>query len=270
MKQYLDLLQNVLDTGTWSKNRTGVETLGISGAMMKFDHSSGFPIITTKKVAFNQVKGELIAFMRGYTDIRQFHELGVTVWDANLDAEYWVNKRAHPHDLGKIYGKQWRDFGGVDQFNKLIDSIIQDPTSRRLLVNAWNPTELDQMALPPCHVMWQVIIKDDKLDLLMYQRSCDLFLGVPFNISSYCLLQALLAKVLGYKPGTFTHFLADAHIYKPHIELVEEQLKREPLSLPHLELNFPYLIASPAMVLPDWIKLNNYQSHAALKAEMMV
>lgn len=270
MKQYLDLVREVLETGTMEKTRTGVDALSIDGAMMKFNHQSGFPIVTTKRVDFTQVKGELIAFMRGYTDIRDFHKLGVKIWDANLDADYWVSKRKDEYDLGKIYGYQWRNFNGVDQFNKLIDNIIQNPINRRLLVSAWNPAQLDQMALPPCHVSFQVIIKGDYLHLLMYQRSCDLFLGVPFNISSYCLLQALLAKTLGYKPGNFTHFLADVHIYEPHIELMKQQLEREPKNLPQLQLNFPHLIATPAVVEPDWIGLANYNHHPAIKAEMMV
>ena len=268
MKQYLDLLQKIKDEGIWTENRTGIRTKSMNGEIMKFDHADGFPILTTKKMAFQSIVGELLAFLSGSTDVRTFRDLGCNVWNANLDAPEWVAKRKDEFDLGCIYGKQWRDFSGVDQIKNLIDQIKNNPTSRRLIVSAWNPEELDDMCLPPCHVLFQVIIRENKfLDLLMFQRSADFFLGVPYNITSYALLQCILAKLTGYTPGIFTHFLGDLHIYENHMEQVETQLSRPPRALPFLIINPFDNIEN--LTLEDF-NLFCYDPWPAIKAPMAV
>lgn len=289
MKQYLDLLQNVLDNGIWQSNRTGIDTLTIPGAMLKFDLRDGFPAVTTKRLAFNQVKGELIGFLRGYTDAAQFRELGCTIWDQNANEnEAWLNNpnRQGHGDLGRIYGAQWRDFdgghpdfGGVDQIANALHTLRTDPHSRRILVSAWNPNQLDEMALPPCHVLFQLLPHVDSkvLHMTMYQRSCDLFLGIPFNIASYALLLELFAAWSGYAAGTLTMFMADTHIYVNHIDQVKEQLTRDPLPLPELVIDISPFEATTLdaetlinKIHPDDIFLDQYQSHPAISAPMAV
>lgn len=290
MKQYLELLQTVLDTGIRQSNRTGIDTLTIPGAMLKFDLRDGFPAVTTKKLAFNQVKGELIGFLRGATSAAQFRELGCTIWDQNANEnEAWLNNPARTghDDLGRIYGANWRDFTGVeidgspvsiDQIANALQTLRTDPHSRRILVSAWNPAELAEMALPPCHVMFQLLPHVDAkvLHMTMYQRSCDLFLGIPFNIASYALLLELFAAWSGYEAGTLTMFMADTHIYVNHIDQVKEQLRRDPLPLPLLAVVYPiavqdrtadYLINS---LNPDDIELIGYHHHPAISAPMAV
>ena len=297
MKNYQALLQDILDNGIRQGNRTGVDTLTLPGAMLKFDLRDGFPAVTTKKLAFNQVKGELIGFLRGSTSLAEFQALGCMVWDANQQSSAWQKSdamqcRADSDDyLGRIYGKQWRQWQGhepvtpgmgecinVDQIAVALDTVRNNPQSRRIIVNAWNPAELDQACLPPCHVLFQLLphVESKVLHMTMYQRSCDMFLGVPFNIASYALLLELFAAWTGYTAGTLTMFLADAHIYVNHIDQVKEQLWREPMALPKLKLHLhpapearplEYLLSTLA---PSNIELIDYQSHAAIKAPMAV
>ena len=287
MQQYLNLLQQVLNEGTWQSNRTGIATKRIDGAMLQFDMAKGFPAMTTKKLAFNAVKGELIGFIRGVTNAAQFRQLGCKVWDQNANEnEQWLSSpyRDGQDDLGRIYGAQWRDWSFVgyndspcyiDQLATLIDTIKKDPTNRRMLVTAWNPGELKRMALPPCHLLFQVLIdvSSNRLSLCMYQRSCDMFLGIPFNIASYALLLHILAKATGYLPGRLTMFLADVHIYENHIYQVELQLTRKPIALPQLFItpNGHYSgMEYVSKLEPDHISLLGYRSHPAIKAEMAV
>lgn len=267
MRQYLDLLQEVAEFGEWSGNRTGVRTKGLFGKMIQHDLSDGFPLLTTKKMAWNQIKGELLSFIAGDTDVRKFRERGCTIWDANLDAEWWKAKRESEYDLGLIYGFQWRSFNGVDQLKELVETIKKDPSSRRLIVSAWNPNQIEFMCLPPCHVMFQVRITGDYLNLAWYQRSCDLFLGVPFNIASYALLTHILAEMTGYLPGTVTGFLGDVHIYENHLDQVDMQLSRNELNLPSLHLSD---ITTLDRLDNATIDLVNYECHPAIKAEMAV
>lgn len=289
MKQYHDLLQDILDNGVRQANRTGIDTITIPGAMLKFDLRDGFPAVTTKKLAFGAVKGELIGFLRGCDNVADFQALGCNVWNLNAFAPGWVENDAceHPGHLGRIYGVQWRSYSGVendgayfevDQIAVALDTLRNNPESRRILVNAWNPAELDQAALPPCHVLFQLLphVESKVLHMTMYQRSADTFLGVPFNIASYALLLELFAAWSGYKAGTLTMFLADAHIYVNHIDQVNEQLSREPMPLPRLALTLPsnsYKLPLEDLLRylePDDIWLEEYQSHSAIKADMAV
>jgi thymidylate synthase len=294
MKQYLNLLQDILDNGVRQGNRTGIDTLSLPGAMLKFDLRDGFPAVTTKKLAFKQVVGELIGFLRGVTSAADFRALGCTVWDqnANENAAWLTNlARRGEDDLGRVYGAQWRrwtaharcgdDFvieNYIDQIAVALDTLRYNPYSRRIIVNAWNAAELDQAALPPCHVLFQLLphVESKVLHMTMYQRSCDMFLGVPFNIASYALLIELFAAWSGYTAGTLTMFLADAHIYVNHIEQVKEQLTREPLPLPRLLLDIPERAVDMELesllrhLEPRRIALLDYQSHPAIKAPMAV
>lgn len=320
MKQYHDLLQKVLDEGILQNNRTGIPCYSIVGEMLSFDMKDGFPAITTKKLAFNQVKGELLGFIRGCTNVKDFQALGCSVWDLNAGADYWLNNPANigNGDLGVIYGSQWRkwedvrtvwdfeeakylsdkgyrqdnysfeegddspDFerwtmiGYVDQLANALHEVINNPTSRRIKVEAWNPAKLDQMALPPCHTGFQLYVdtKNKELSMTMNQRSCDLFLGIPFNIASYALLLHLIAGATEYKPRHLKMFLTDVHIYENHVEQVKEQLKRSEFSLPKLGFN-KYdksisMIEYLETLEPDDIWLEGYQSHPAIKAPMAV
>lgn len=296
MKQYLDLLQNVLDNGTRQKNRTGIDTIMIPGAMLKFDLRDGFPAITTKKLAYRSVVGELIGFLRGCDTVKEFNDLGCKVWDANATAPIWLNNPNY-HDvvhfdeddntvssgyLGRIYGVQWRKWNcnqipgkhtTLDQIETLLHQIRENPTSRRLIVTAWRPDELDQMALPPCHYSFQVIIEQESnvMHLLWNQRSCDLFLGIPFNIASYATLLSILAKITGYIPGTLTGFLADVHIYENHIDQVKEQLSRTPLTLCQLSISDRIKVGHYVNdINPFDISLVDYNSHPAIKAIMAI
>lgn len=299
MKQYLDLLTRVLTTGKLHENRTGVPTLRVTGAMLSFDMANGFPAMTTKSLAFRQVVGELLGFIQGYENAKDFRNLGCTIWDANANENVtWLNNpnRKGVDDLGRIYGAQWRYYRGmnrdltyrsVDQLKVAIHEILANPTSRRIIVNAWNPIELDQMALPPCHVLHQYHVDSDTggLSITMYQRSCDLFLGVPFNIASYALLLHLIAQVTGLRADNLTMFLADAHIYTNHFEQATTQLQRAPLRLPTLGLRAGRLgvddnstianrvaraLRQLEQLLPEDIDLLHYNYYPAIKAPMAV
>lgn len=233
MKPYLTLLQHVLEHGRPKKDRTGTGTLSVFGHQMRFDLQAGFPLVTTKKVHMKSVVYELLWFLRGDTNVRYLNEHGVSIWDAWADAQ---------GDLGPIYGRQWRGWpapGGrhIDQIQRVVDGIRTDPDSRRLLVSAWNVSELETMALAPCHALFQFYVVDGRLSCQLYQRSADLFLGVPFNIASYALLTMMLAQTTGLAPGEFVHTFGDAHIYQTHLEQVRLQLTREPRPLPTVRLN---------------------------------
>lgn len=292
MKQYLDLLRTVLEQGTRQANRTGVDTLFIPGAMMQFDLGHGFPIVTTKRLNFDACKGEMLGHLRGYSSADKFRELGCNVWDANANKnKEWLespHRKCHD-DLGRIYGVQWRRWrsmdadegywnGYVDQVKEAVTAIMTNPTSRRIIINAWCPDEMAQMALPPCHVLYQFLVNVERqeLNLCMYQRSCDMFLGVPFNISGAALLLSLVARATGYVPRMFTHFLADAHIYVNHVSQVEEQLGRTSHALPMLSLDVP-VCSTPQQALevltqvrPADIELHGYMHEPSIKAEMAV
>ena len=273
---YLDVLKQIMETGADRDDRTGTGTRALFGLQMRFNMKDGFPAITTKKLAFKAVKSELLWFLEGSTDDNRLKELNgseKTIWTANAEADYWTPKAAFPGDLGRVYAAQWRkwrkpDGTEVDQIAEVIEDIKKDPNSRRLIVTAWNPGELDQMALPPCHMFFQFFVADGKLSLLMHQRSCDMFLGVPFNIASYSLLLHMVAQVTGLKAHEFIHSLGDAHIYKNHFEAVEEQLSRTPLPSPTLSLN-PEVKTIDGFSMDD-IELIGYESHPAIKATMAV
>ena len=276
MKTYLDALHNVLNNGTVREDRTGVGTIGLFGMQQRYDLSAGFPAVTTKKLAFKACLGELLWFLEGSSDERRLAEIthgtrkGVTtIWTANALSPYWKPKAKFEGDLGRVYGVQWRDFGGVDQVQELVNGIKRDPYGRRHILSAWNPGELDQMALPPCHCFAQFYVSaDGKLSCQMYQRSCDMFLGVPFNIASYSLLTHMISQVCGLEAGEFVHVLGDAHIYLNHVEQVKEQLGREPLPLPTLWIN-PDVKDLFKFTMADF-KLENYTSYDSIKAPMAV
>lgn len=286
VKQYLDLLRQVLENGRWSNNRTGIPTLQISGAMLQFDLRKGFPAVTTKKLAFNAVKGELIGFIRGYDNAAAFRKLGCNVWDQNANEnKTWLESpyRKCTDDLGRIYGRQWRAWDShgrhpIDQLKRAVETIQADPTSRRIIVNAWNPGELDQMALPPCHMLFQLLPNPETntLSMCMYQRSCDMFLGVPFNIASYALLLEMISAVTGYDAGELTMFMADVHIYQNHIDQVKLQLTRDPQPLPELSIlpQFFERSSTPMGRLekaePSDFNLLGYNHNEPIKAEMAV
>ena len=273
---YLDVLKQIMEKGVDRDDRTGTGTRALFGLQMRFNMEDGFPAVTTKKLAFKAVKSELLWFLEGSTDDNRLKELNgseKTIWTANAEADYWTPKAAFPGDLGRVYAAQWRkwrkpDGTEVDQIAEVIEDIKKDPNSRRLIVTAWNPGELDQMALPPCHMFFQFFVADGKLSLLMHQRSCDMFLGVPFNIASYSLLLHMVAQVTGLKAHEFIHSLGDAHIYKNHFEAVEEQLSRTPLPSPTLSLN-PEVKTIDGFSMDD-IELIGYESHPAIKAAMAV
>ncbi|MBU1292581.1 thymidylate synthase [Patescibacteria group bacterium] len=273
---YLDLLKQIMDTGVDRSDRTGTGTRALFGLQMKFNMQDGFPALTTKKLAFKAVKSELLWFLEGSGDENRLKELNSserTIWSANAQADYWTPKAKFPGDLGRVYGVQWRhwkrpDGSEVDQIADLIEQIKKDPYSRRLILTAWNPGELEQMALPPCHMFSQFFVADGKLSLLMHQRSCDMFLGVPFNIASYSLLLHMVAQATGLVAHEFIHSLGDAHIYHTHFDAVQEQLTRTPYAFPTLSLN-PEVKDITGFTMKD-IKLVGYESHPTIKAEMAV
>jgi thymidylate synthase len=233
VEQYLDLCRHILDNGTEKGDRTGTGTISVFGYQMRFDLQKGFPLVTTKKLHMKSIIHELLWFLKGDTNVKYLQDNGVRIWNE------WADKNG---DLGPVYGKQWRswpkpDGKVVDQISDVIDQIKTNPNSRRLIVSAWNVGELEKMALPPCHLLFQFYVADGKLSCQLYQRSCDTFLGVPFNIASYALLTMMVAQVCNLKPGEFVHTLGDAHIYLNHLEQVKTQLDREPRPLPTMTLN---------------------------------
>lgn len=274
MRQYLETLKFILQHGIDKENRTGIKARALFGLVMRFNLEDGFPAITTKKLFFDSVKAELLWFISGSSDVKDLQKLGCHIWDANAKADYWLSRAKFDGDLGRIYGVQWRRWKSphtdkpIDQLKNAIEKIKNDPTDRRIIVSAWNPAELEMMALPACHMFFQFFPAGDKLSLLMYQRSCDMFLGVPFNIASYSLLLAIISQAVGLKPFEFVHILGDAHVYHNHFEQVKEQLKRKPLALPQLWLN-PEIKDIDSFKMDD-IKLVDYKHHPAIKAEMAV
>jgi len=281
MKQYLDALKYVIENGTDRKDRTGVGTRAVFGMQLRFDMKNGFPAVTTKKLPWKSVVSELLWFIEGSNDERRLAEIlhgtrdasKATIWTANAEADYWKPKAEFEGDLGRVYGVQWRRWKTpegkeIDQLANAIKMIKENPTSRRIIVTAWNPGELDKMALPPCHAFFQFFVANNNLSLQMYQRSCDMFLGVPFNIASYSLLLHMVAQVTDLKAGDFVHTLGDAHIYHNHFEQVKEQLARGPFALPNLCIN-PKIKSIDDFKMED-IKLENYESHPAIKAPMAV
>ncbi len=264
MKQYNDLLRHVMEHGVKKEDRTGTGTVSVFGYQMRFNLAEGFPLVTTKKVHTKSIIHELLWFLKGETNIKYLKDNGVSIWDEWADAN---------GNLGPVYGYQWRSWPtangeSVDQISQLIEQIKKNPDSRRLLVNAWNVGEVSKMALPPCHILFQFYVADGKLSCQLYQRSADLFLGVPFNIASYALLTHMVAQVCGLKAGEFVHTLGDAHIYSNHFEQVKLQLTREPLQLPTLELN--PLIKNIFDFKFEDIAVINYQSHPAIKGAVAV
>ena len=264
MEQYLNLLDHVLKTGTKKQDRTGTGTISVFGYQMRFDLQEGFPLLTTKKLHLKSIIHELLWFISGDTNIRYLNENGVRIWDEWADAE---------GNLGPVYGYQWRswptaDGGSIDQIKELIEGIRQTPDSRRLIVSAWNPGEIGKMALPPCHVMFQFYVAEGILSCQLYQRSCDIFIGIPFNIASYALLTMMVAQVTGLKPGEFIHTLGDAHIYLNHIEQVKLQLTREPYSLPRMIIN-PAVDDIFKFRFEDFT-LTDYIAHPHIKGEISV
>ena len=264
MRAYLDLLQHVLDHGAEKSDRTGTGTRSVFGWQMRFDLAQGFPLVTTKKLHLKSIIHELIWFLRGDTNIAYLKENGVSIWDewANADGE-----------LGPVYGKQWRawpkaDGGTVDQIGWVVDEIRRNPDSRRLIVNAWNVGELPKMALMPCHALFQFYVANGRLSCQLYQRSGDIFLGVPFNIASYALLTHMIAQVCGLQPGDFVHTLGDAHLYNNHVEQARQQLAREPKALPRLVLN-PDVRSVFDFRFED-IAVQDYAPHPAIKAPVAV
>jgi thymidylate synthase len=264
VRQYLDLMQRVLDEGVPKGDRTGTGTLSVFGHQMRFDLSVGFPLVTTKRIHLKSVVGELVWFLRGDTNVGWLHEHGVTIWDEWADAD---------GDLGPIYGYQWRSWPApdgrhIDQLDNVIDAIKANPDSRRLLVSAWNVADLPQMALAPCHAMFQFYVAGGRLSCQLYQRSADTFLGVPFNIASYALLTHLVAHVTALEPGDFVHTIGDAHLYLNHLDQARRQLGREPRPLPQLWLDPDCRQIDEFGI--DSVKVTGYDPHPGIKAPIAV
>jgi len=330
MRQYLDLVQTVFDTGSWQENRTGIRTLSMPGAMMKFDMQKGFPAVTTKKLAFKTAVGELVGFMRASRSASDFRDLGCKVWDqnANENKQWLANPyRLKEDDLGPVYGVQWRQWpayklidlngpGGerqvedaiskgyqqigiledsnsenksnkvllykaVDQLRQCLDTIMNDPNNRRIIFHGWNWAQLEEMALPPCHLLYQFLVDSSKreISLCLYIRSNDLGLGAPFNLTEGAALLSLVGRLTGYTPRWFTYFIGDAHIYENHVDMLQEQLKREPFSAPKLVISDRVPdFAKTGKYEPEWLEkvepsdftLEGYQHHAHLTAPMAV
>lgn len=308
MQQYRDLVEHVLINGVRQSNRTGIDTLKCNGYMMKFDLAEGFPLLTLKRTPFKMIVGEMLAFLRGVDNVKGFNDLGVSVWNANAEADYWTNNPACKGngDLGRIYGVQAREwlkpicsvnrsaeiigeerfnskkyfidaytgiiYEKIDQLKQIVDNLSKGIDDRRAIVTHWNPGELDQMALPPCHLLYQFGITGNKLNLSMYQRSADIGLGVPFNIAGYSWLLSVIAQITGLEAGTFTHFLHDIHIYENHIEGMKELLNREDRPLPKLVIpkGIRVLNDLETWVSPQRFKLEGYNPHEAIKLKMSV
>ena len=264
MKQYLDLMRTILEEGHYKADRTGTGTYSIFGYQMRLDLQKGFPLLTTKKLHLRSIIYELLWFLQGDTNIQYLHDHNVTIWDE------WADENG---DLGPVYGKQWRSWEApdgrvIDQITSLIEQIKRNPDSRRLLVSAWNPADVDQMALPPCHTMFQFYVSNGELSCQLYQRSADVFLGVPFNIASYALLTMMVAQVCGLKAKDFVHTFGDAHIYSNHVEQAKLQLSREPRPLPQMRIN-PAVDDIFGFQYEDFT-LENYDPHPHIKAEVAV
>jgi thymidylate synthase len=264
MRQYLDLLKHVLENGTPKSDRTGTGTLSVFGYQMRFNLQEGFPLLTTKKLHTRSIIYELLWFLKGDTNIKYLNDNKVTIWNE------WADKNG---DLGPIYGYQWRSWNAadgrtIDQISQVVESIKNNPDSRRHIVSAWNVGDLDKMALPPCHILFQFYVANGKLSCQLYQRSADIFLGVPFNIASYSLLLMMMAQVTGLQPGEFIHTLGDAHIYNNHLEQVKLQLTRQPYPLPTLRLN-PEVKSIFDFKFEDF-EIINYQAHPHIKGEISV
>ena len=301
MKQYLDLISHITDNGVFKGDRTGTGTLSVFGYQMRFDLQQGFPLVTTKKVHLKSILHELLWFIKGDTNIRYLVENGVGIWN-EWPYQSWLRQTGADHqyemhsdewkaglkefveriktdedfasqygDLGPVYGRQWRNFEGVDQLAQIIDDIKTNPDSRRLIVSAWNPKDIPVMAksgLPPCHSLFQFYVSEGKLSCQLYQRSADVFLGVPFNIASYAALTMMVAQVTGLELGDFVHSFGDAHLYTNHMDQIKEQLSREPLPLPTLKIN-PQVNNLFDFVYDDF-ELVDYQSHSAISAPVAV
>jgi thymidylate synthase len=264
MKQYHDLLRFVRDHGVRREDRTGVGTLGVFGYQMRFDLADGFPLVTTKKLHLKSIVHELLWFLSGSTNIRYLKENGVSIWDE------WANADG---DLGPVYGKQWRSWAAqdgrtIDQIAQLVERLKSDTYSRRHIVSAWNPADIGEMALPPCHCLYQFHVAEGRLSCQLYQRSADVFLGVPFNIASYALLTLMVAQVTGYRPGEFIHSFGDAHLYLNHLDQADEQLRREPRPLPRMIIN-PDVRSIFDFVYEDF-RLEGYTPHPHIKAPVAV
>ena len=264
MKQYLDLMKYVRESGTEKGDRTGTGTLSVFGYQMRFNLEEGFPLVTTKKVHLKSIIYELLWFLKGSTNIDYLNKHGVSIWDE------WADERG---ELGPVYGAQWRswptqDGSSIDQISEVINQITANPDSRRLIVSAWNVSQIDSMALPPCHAMFQFYVADGKLSCQLYQRSADIFLGVPFNIASYALLVLMMAKVTGLKPGEFVHTLGDAHLYLNHLDQVDEQLKRQPFPLPKMSITKD--IKNVLDIEYEDFSLEDYESHPHISAPIAV
>ena len=264
MRPYLDLIDRILTEGVEKHDRTGTGTLSVFGHQMRFDLSAGFPLLTTKKLHLKSIVVELLWFLRGDTNVGWLHEHGVRIWDEWADAA---------GDLGPVYGKQWRSWAApdgrtIDQIAELVAQIRRNPDSRRLIVSAWNPAEVADMALPPCHCLFQFYVADGRLSCQLYQRSADVFLGVPFNIASYALLTAMVAQTTGLKPGDFVHSFGDVHLYKNHLEQARLQLSRAPRPLPRLKLNED--VRDLFAFRPEDIVVEGYDPHPHIKAPVAV
>jgi thymidylate synthase len=264
LRQYLDLLARIRTEGLRKGDRTGTGALSLFGEQMRFDLTHGFPLITTKKLHVKSIVHELLWFLQGSTNVRYLNEHGVTIWDEWADAN---------GELGPVYGRQWRswpkpDGGTVDQITRLVEGIKRDSDSRRHIVSAWNVGELDKMALPPCHCLFQFYVGDGRLSCLLYQRSADVFLGVPFNIASYALLTLMVAQVTGFKPGTFVHTFGDVHLYLNHLDQADEQLSRSPRALPRMEFN-PEVRSLFDFAYEDF-KLVGYDPYPSIRAQVAV
>jgi thymidylate synthase len=293
VRQYLDILGKAMSEGVDRDDRTGTGTRAIFGEVMRFRMSDGFPAVTTKRLAFRSVLGELLWFLAGSSDVNELHALGVRIWDGNAYAPYWTPKARFEGDAGRNYGQQWRDWiapdgAHVDQLRAVIERLKSDPSSRRHVVTAWNPGELDQTSLPACHALFQFFVADGNLSLMMYQRSCDLFLGVPFNLAEYALLLHLVAQFAGLVPHELVHVLADAHVYRDHQDAVREQLAREPYPSPRLALDpslrdldgvvarYRDIVArartgeKPGPLLDGIARLEQYRFHPPIEAKMAV
>jgi thymidylate synthase len=264
MQQYLDLMRRVRDQGARKTDRTGTGTLSVFGHQMRFDLADGFPLVTTKKVHLKSVVHELIWFLAGDTNTRYLTDNGVSIW------EEWADENG---DLGPVYGKQWRSWAApdgrtIDQITEIVETLKTNPDSRRMIVTAWNPADVPDMALAPCHCLFQFYVADGRLSCQLYQRSADVFLGVPFNIASYALLTMMMAQVTGLKPGEFVHTFGDAHLYLNHLEQADEQLSRAPRALPRMEIN--PAVTSIFKFRYDDFKLVGYEPHPHIKADVAV